>query len=358
MTDIKIIGAGPGGLFSGLYLLEKGFVPTIFEKQSREDYESTPCGEGISVDSIKKLEQDVGFVSKPFISAEVGGVVFCFPEGNRAFLESEGVVLDRTDWLKALAEEFENRGGEIEYGKEIGNPGDLEYDYLIGAEGPVSKTRELIDGAARVVAGCQYKFRPDDYQNDFLEFHLNKKFSDYYSWVFPKGDYLTIGCGGKIGDLDRFLESREFEGEILEREMHPVTFSGEKFQEENVFLIGDAGGMVNPVTGAGLGPIILASEVLSDCIDEGNPGEYEGRVREILVSPEITDMLMGLSQSYFKKLGDLVDGEYVRDFVKKNNVLDMIRGNFFSVLGDPSFLIKTRRLYKRREEMKKAFELW
>ena len=35
MIDLAIIGGGPGGLFCAYYLAEKGYTPTVFEKNEK-----------------------------------------------------------------------------------------------------------------------------------------------------------------------------------------------------------------------------------------------------------------------------------------------------------------------------------
>lgn len=370
--DVKIIGAGPGGLLTGLYLLEKGITPKIFEKQSKENYESTPCAEGISQGAIDKLKQDIRFDSSSLINNKPDRAILFFPSGKKTFLEEPvPVILNRTDWLRALGEEFEKRGGEIEYEREVKNPENLKYDYLIGADGPVSKVRGLMNGEVKVTTGCQYRFEPENYEDGVLELYWNKKFSDFYSWIFPKKDYLTIGCGGKIENLDRFLESKDMEGKILEREIHPITYNGTKFQENNIFLIGDAAGMLNPVLGDGLGPIISASEILSTCIHEEKPKEYEKGLKEKLPDPKVTNVLLSLNQSDLKKLGGLLDGvnflDFIRtllggenllDVVREDMIFEMFKSNFFNILRDPNFLAKLLRIYKSREKIKRSLKLW
>ena len=46
---IYVIGAGPSGLTTGLFLIEKEYDVTIIEKN--DNIESTPCGEGCDINS-------------------------------------------------------------------------------------------------------------------------------------------------------------------------------------------------------------------------------------------------------------------------------------------------------------------
>jgi len=370
--DLKIIGAGPGGILSGLYLLENGITPRILERQSRENYKSTPCAEGVSRGTIDKLKRDIGFDSSSFINNEPDRAVLSFPSGRETFWEYPvPVILDRTEWLWALIEEFERRGGHIEFDKEVGDIDDLDYDYLIGADGPNSRVRRRIGGDVRIVSACQYRFKPEEYQRKVLELHWDKRFSEFYSWIFPKKDYLNIGCGGSYGGLDRFLSYKNMNGEILERKAHPITFGGTNFQEGNIFLIGDAAGMLNPVLGDGLGPIVFASEVLSFCFGEGDLGMYEKILRKKLPDSQVTDVLLSLNQRDLDKLGNLLDGvnfldflkalmggSTVLDFFKEDVIFEMLKGNFLRILHDPRFLVKLASFYRNRGRIKESLKLW
>ncbi len=371
MTDIKIIGAGPGGLLAGLYLIEEGFSPHIFEKQDRESYKSTPCAEGISEGAIDKLREDIDFDSGPAVNRKLDEASITFPQGYSVYWEEPApVILDRTKWLKSLAGEFERRGGVIEYGSEIENFESLDYDCLIGADGPNSAVREFIGGEVEVVACCQYKFYSED-PGSVAEFYWDKTISDYYSWIFPKEESINIGCAGSVEDLDRFVQSQGLGGDELERQIHPISLNGSKFQEDNILLIGDAAGMINPVLGDGLGPIISASEILSECVSAGDIEVYEERVREELPDLEITKFFIEFSQSDLEKMGILLDDKNLLDFLysffgdgdfldffDKKVFFSLFKGFIFDFPNMLRFLLKILPFFEKSGDIKKSLLLW
>ena len=53
---IYIVGAGPAGLITGLFLIDIGYDVKIFEKN--REIRSTACGEGCDEKSLKKLPFD------------------------------------------------------------------------------------------------------------------------------------------------------------------------------------------------------------------------------------------------------------------------------------------------------------
>jgi flavin-dependent dehydrogenase len=83
-----------------------------------------------------------------------------------------------------------------------------------------------------------------------------------YGWIFPKGDHLNIGLGGwkYVGStlrekLDRMVQYYGYEPKDLWglRGYHlPMRQRGSALTDGNVLLVGDAAGLVDPVTDEGI----------------------------------------------------------------------------------------------------------
>ncbi|MFP4045499.1 MAG: NAD(P)/FAD-dependent oxidoreductase, partial [Candidatus Aenigmatarchaeota archaeon] len=243
--DIKIVGGGAAGLISALYLrkLDKAEI-TVYEKQTRDSYESTPCGEGISFDKISELREETGFDSFPHVSKEVRGIELICPNMTSSYVHKEGAVLNRDGWQRTMIEFLEERGVQFRFDQEIESSDDLDYDILVGAEGPVSKIRQEIGGSIDVFSSVQYKMKLDR-SPDYLEFYADKMFDGGYGWVFPKEKMANVGCEGSFKRLDRFLEKYDIDGEIIEKQAYPIGVSGTKQQEGSIYIIGGAGGLTN-----------------------------------------------------------------------------------------------------------------
>jgi len=280
---VVIVGTGPAGLISALNLIQEGISPVVLEKQS--EIRSTACGEACSLQSLSKIPFD----SNPYICKKVRGVKLIYPDGTCSYMNKSGVTLDRTNWLKGMAQEIETRGGQIRLNSEVvvvdensiqlKNGERIDYDILIGADGPNSRIAKHLGVKHQFVVASQYKLAYDASDMDYLEFHIDRRFSPGYSWIFPKDGVINVGVEGDFNHLDAFLRHKELDSyNIIKREAGIVPASGiQKLVQHNIALIGDSASMVNPFSEAGLTPIIYAAQMLVRNIS--NLENYEREVK-------------------------------------------------------------------------------
>ncbi|MFB6075903.1 MAG: FAD-dependent monooxygenase [Candidatus Aenigmatarchaeota archaeon] len=313
--NIKIVGAGPAGLITALYLNKAGYKPTIYEKQNREGYESTPCGEGISHEKLKKLKKDTGFNSKPNISNGVKKFRMIFPNKKSVEIKREIVFLDRTKWQKSMIEFLEDKGIEIQFNKEIGDLEDLNYTYLIGADGFNSRVRRKLDIGIDIHIASQYKMKLKENIEE-LKLYINEMFHykdlGGYSWVFPKSDIVNVGVSNSFEVLDKFLDKYNIEGEILSKKASPVGINGKIFSntDNNILLVGGAGGLTNSLTGGGLTPIIKSSKFIVDHIKDVR--NYDTSIKASSINPQLWKNAASnfyTKNSIYAKMGNILNGE-------------------------------------------------
>jgi len=316
---ISIIGAGPGGLITGLKLIEAGFTPEIIEK--REVLESTLCGEGLSADTLKRVPfQDWShYAPEAFEKA-----TFIFPGGCRAYAEKKCYTMDRTSWFRAMAKEFEKQGGTLSLGEKVLSVHDLKADVIIGADGPFSVAAKFVGNTTQNIGGVQYRMKAD-YHYDGMEFIINKKYSDEYSWIFAKGGTLNVGLLGRQQQLEEFIDDFGLRGgEILKKEAYNIPFFGTKVQRGNVILTGDAAGMTNPLTKGGMAAIVHAADIIVDCLKEGKIAEFNERIfSHPIMSPVYKEALRyfrELDNEKLEKLGKMMDGKILNKLDKKTKL--------------------------------------
>lgn len=283
--DIKIVGGGLAGLINALQIMERPHASgrpydiTIYE-MAPEAY-TTLCGEGIS---HKNLARFKAFDSFPYTSQSFPGAVWWYPGPRKIEINERCYTIERCDWIPAMAAEFQKRGGKYVTGKRIGadDIARMQYDVLIGADGPGSKVRAFIGGEVDVKLGIQYRIVDSNYKTDRLEFYTDKRWCSEYAWIFPKGDVLNVGILADTGNdwhrLDAFSKHYNVGGRVKVKEAYPIGFSGNMCQKGNIVLAGDAGGFTNPVTKGGIAAVILASEILADCIATDRLSDYQSRV--------------------------------------------------------------------------------
>ncbi len=281
---VVIVGAGPAGLITALNLLEVGLKPLILEKEP--EIRSTACGEAVGLQWLNELPFD----SSPYIAKRVKGAKLIFPGGNFELIDKQCAVLNRTEWLKGIAEELKQRGGKIRLNSEVvtvasdhvklKNGEITGYDRLIGADGPKSSLTRYLRLSYDFIIASQYKINSDTSGMNHLEFYFDKRFSFGYAWIFPKEGMINVGVGGDFNHLNAFLQYKGLDKQrIIKKEAGLIPSSGisGKLVAGNIALIGDAAAMPNPSGSSGLAPIIQASQILKRNINHLK--DYEREVK-------------------------------------------------------------------------------
>jgi digeranylgeranylglycerophospholipid reductase len=282
---VVIVGAGPAGLITALNLLQRGLKPLVLEKQP--EVRSTPCGEALGLCWL----DEIPFDSSPYIAKRVRGAKLIFPGGNFDHIPKECAVLNRTEWLRGMAEEIKEKGASLSLNSEVTsvagssirlkNGQAIGYDVLIGADGPKSLLARHLGMKYSSIVASQYKIALDTSDMDSLEFYFDKRFSFGYAWIFPKEGTANVGLGGDFAHLDAFLVYKGLDRQpILKKEAGIIPSSGinGRLAQQKIALIGDAASMPNPAGLSGLSSIVQASRILASNIDDLEG--YQRQVRE------------------------------------------------------------------------------
>ncbi len=227
--------------------------------------------------------------------------------------------------------------------------------YLIGAGGthcPVART--IFPDRDNVQCGTQERefegnaediaaYRAGEDGEPVILLHDDMK---GYSWNVPKGNWLNVGTGTLVARqvLPAWENARAFfQGNGTPGTVPPSSHSmldkmkghGYIFfntdhldycQADNVFLVGDALGLAEPLTGEGILPSILSGKLCGTAIAEGKPETYRDRLR---THPIISDYrVQHAIQTGSKKLF----GEKEEKRQKKSWLKDKITVKVFALL--------------------------
>jgi digeranylgeranylglycerophospholipid reductase len=142
-------------------------------------------------------------------------------------------------------------------------------------------------GLDRIESCAQYLLGEVEVESDCLEFHFGQILAPGgYAWVFPKGNNkANVGLamtpdrtsGKKAKEyLDDFVSKRFSNFKITESMMGGVPCFDQRkdLVKDNVLLVGDAGRVVDSLSGAGISNALLsgkiAGSVVSEYIKDGN----------------------------------------------------------------------------------------
>ena len=297
MYDVIVVGAGPAGATAAYELAGSGLKVLLLEKQSLPRFK--PCGGGVSQKFLASLPFDFSRA----IKGQVSRLRYYYDNGDpfEAAMDTQLAMVNRRDFDFVIASAAAAAGAELLVGLEVSGieaqadgikvmtaKGTFKSKYLIGADGVYTKIgawsglvkKRLIGSALEVeLTGL------DHAQTALIGFG---RVNEGYSWSFPKDDYYSVGIGGRHGanlrqELDSWLNCLGYQGERKFKvygHALPEAVIGARLQQGNILLVGDAAGLVNPLTGEGIRSAIqsgqiAAAAIRADKVDSYSRGVYE-----------------------------------------------------------------------------------
>jgi len=367
--DVVIVGAGPAGSTAAKFLSEDGFKVFLIDKDRFP--RDKPCGGGLPIRVLKRFkyirENDLiesylfgGFVHSPSLKYKVQvqkdepvlAMVLRkkFDFGLVKLAIDNGAVFSDGKTVKDV--KISKNKVEVIFGDGTG----VDSQVVIGADGVrsiVSKKLGLHQGRNRfsICVFQEYNVGEETLDRFFGENrcgHIHTRVGGIagYGWVFPKKQHLNIGIGQrgqhriKTNLLDvykNYIKTLEKQ-RIIPENLGLGRYMGgsipgaplEKTYANRGVVIGDAAGLVNPMSGEGIHYAMYSAEIAAQVITESLEiddtseqflSKYEvnwkkefGKDIEILLRPskkqdlkqvEKTEKLVKFA-SRDKKLADLV----------------------------------------------------
>jgi geranylgeranyl reductase family protein len=294
--DAAVVGAGPAGCSAARALAQKGIKVALIEKASLPRYKT--CGGGVLARAYKLLPDG----AREVVEREFRSVSLNLLGAGLDFVATRPTPLVymtmRAELDCMLAREAKRAGAEVvesfpvrtvvvgkEFVEILGDAGTVRAKFLIAADGVHSATAKAAGWTELPRLAPALEWEVFLAEPDFKRLGGSARF-DFngieagYAWVFPKRDHLSVGILSMRrrspdlqAQLERYLR-RVGIGGIQKVERHgyliPVAPRREKLARGRVLLVGDAAGLVDPITAEGISHAILSGQLAANALSEGN----------------------------------------------------------------------------------------
>ena len=301
--DVVIVGGGPAGSTAAYLLKKEGFQVLLIEKEKFP--RDKLCGGLITKKTLQILLDLFDFKLKDLKDdnvvdyiADSYRIYFKDKYITRNTMESAFHLVKRTEYDNYLLNKAKASNVKVLENTKVEDinfkdnyitteKGDrFSGHYIIAADGANSKIRNKLL-VKRNLKNCSFvknnwamtieaelpRHKIDlDIKEPALYFGI---INWGYGWVFPKKDTITVGLGGLENQNKNFKEIFKDYLKLLNLDHLSLNMKGwpipygnylERPAYKNTFLIGDAGNLVNPLTGEGLYYAHKSAQIVSEVI--------------------------------------------------------------------------------------------
>jgi geranylgeranyl reductase family protein len=314
MKRVAVLGGGPAGAFAAEQLASAGLSVQLFDEKLAWE---KPCGGGLTYKAYSQypflLENSTPkrFVRETVLGAPGAGEV-------TLQLDEPLLIYSRLDLNRMLLERADRAGAQIEKARitEISRNGSgwnlhtksgiAQADFCVVATGARNPLRDV---------GTQLK--PEDtmsalgYYIPGEQTRIDIQFLprlEGYIWVFPRCGHLSVGICGK-GEpasalrkrLEEYMSERgiAWKGESFYSHLLPsletASWKNNRVAGEGWMAVGDAAGLVDPITGEGLYYAIRSADLASQVLlsEASEPATWIPAYRRLLRHDFTADLELG-----------------------------------------------------------------
>lgn len=314
--DVIVAGAGPAGSLTAHLLASRG-AKTLLVDRARFPRDK-PCGGGVTMRGLRLLPFAIG----PVVERRVTTIAFRHPDLGAFEHGGRAPVVLMTQRLRLdafLAEQAGRAGATFRDGARVrevalgadGRP-EVTFDggeragaeILVaadGANGTCGKALGLGQDrlfAPALEANVAYDAVGAGVAEDTALLELGYV-PGGYGWVFPKGDHANVGVGGwdsqgpNLRDhLRRVCERHGIAwSSLTEVRGHrlPMRGAGTQVARGRALAVGDAAGLVDPLSGDGMYEAFTSAHVAAACAGD----VLDGRAADLAAYPQRLENALG-----------------------------------------------------------------
>jgi geranylgeranyl reductase family protein len=329
LRDVIVVGAGPAGSYLSHLLSKSGFSVLNLE-------EHTEVGRPVECTGVV-TERVFKYVRSKSIANTVTGANVVFPGGRNLKIgkKEKTMIIYRDSFDKDVSAMAIESSTDLRLGSKAievsAHPDHAEVTFRSSGNRVTERARIVVgaDGANSIVRKSLFQHRPgrvvSTYQveashrmeeQDSVSVYLGSSYSNgFFGWAVPAGNITRIGLGSLSGGSSAYFLRllKEFipEPKAISITGGPIPISYlKRTHGHRAILVGDAGGIVKPLTGGGIYTGIVSSfwahraiqEALeSDRCDEKFLSRYEKYWKSEIGKELFMD---GLFQRFYAGLGD------------------------------------------------------
>ncbi|MFW9832356.1 MAG: NAD(P)/FAD-dependent oxidoreductase [Candidatus Thorarchaeota archaeon] len=333
MYDLTVVGGGPAGATCARLAAKAGLDVVLLEKEHHP--REKPCGGALGPRTIQNLDIDIS----PLVEQTFNTAVIHTPESILSLTSEQliGHIVTRSEFDAYLLQKAENAGVEVIQDTEVVGIEQLRSAVRALVVGDSYKSHILVgaDGVNGIIArelGIRTKWAPEQIAlciqatiqlsvGEVESVMMRNKIDNSpaielffgivpwgYAWCFPKRDGFNIGVGCRMDKqealqktwhrfVSRIREEKGIELDESSKISYRLPLGGklDRLIGRRGMLVGDAAGLVSPLTGEGISYAIqsgiLAAKIASETIETKAPlhvKEYDNQLKKT-VGRELAD---------------------------------------------------------------------
>jgi geranylgeranyl reductase family protein len=284
-VDVAVVGAGPAGSLAAYSLAERGASVVLLDRARFP--RDKPCGGGLTQRAVRLLP----FAVDPVVEDRVSRIDFRLRYGSsfhRSADEPLVLMTQRRSLDSFLVERAVGAGAELRDGVKVSrletdaagvvvrtDAGDVRAALAIGADGANGVSATAVARPVRRThcvafeGNVPYETASRDLYGGRIVLELGVV-PGGYAWIFPKSDHVNVGVAGWAGEgpklrrhLARLLDVHGFPADAVagvRGHRLPLRAPHAQLAGDRVLLVGDAAGLVDPLSGDGIYEAVLSAQ--------------------------------------------------------------------------------------------------